>query len=250
MQLQVEDISFSYSGFRALNRISFEAGPGDMLAIIGQNGSGKSTLLKCLTRILKTETGKIKLDGTFLDTIPARRLSRLLAYIPQTEETQHGIHVFDAVLLGRKPYIHSRPSAEDLGRVAALLKRLDLEAIAMRRLNTLSGGQQQRVFIARALAQEPALLLLDEPVANLDLNHQMKVMRLLQQLAREGMTVILTIHDLNLAARFCNKALMLKQGNVFASGLQSVYTPENISKLYDMEVEVLRHKDTICIIPQ
>ena len=120
----------------------------------------------------------------------------------------------------------------------------------MRPLNTLSGGQRQRVFIARALAQQPAVLLLDEPIANLDINHQMKVMRLLQQLAGEGLIVIITIHDINMAARFCNKALMLKQGQVFASGLQSVYTPENIENLYDIQVEVLHHKDCICIIPQ
>ena len=134
--------------------------------------------------------------------------------------------------------------------VAGLLARLELEAVAMRHLNTLSGGQQQRVYIARALAQQPSILLLDEPIANLDINHQMKVMKLLQQLAGEGMTIIITIHDINMAARFCNKALMLKQGNVFASGLQSVYTPENIENLYDIQVDVLHHKNCICIIPQ
>ena len=250
MQLQVQDISFSYPGFKALKHISFEAGKGDMVAIIGQNGSGKSTLLKCITRILNINTGMIKIGNTALNAIPASRLSRLLAYIPQTEETINGLNVFDAVLLGRKPYIRSRPLPEDMYCVAELLERLDLEQVAMRGLNTLSGGQQQRVFIARALAQEPSILLLDEPIANLDINHQMRVMRLLQQLAGEGMTVVITIHDINMAARFCNKALMLKQGEVFASGLQSVYTPENIGNLYDIEVDVLHHKDCICIIPQ
>ena len=118
-------------------------------------------------------------------------------------------------------YIHSRPAPEDMELVSRLLTRLELDEVAMRNLNTLSGGQQQRVFIARALAQQPSILLLDEPIANLDINHQMKVMKLLRQLTQEGILVIITIHDINMAARFCNKALMLKQGRIFASGMQS-----------------------------
>ena len=228
IQIKVKDLSFSYSGFRALQDISFEAGAGDMLAIIGQNGSGKSTLLKCISRILKINTGHIEIGNISLS----------------------GINVFDTVLLGRKPYIHSRPAPEDMELVSRLLTRLELDEVAMRNLNTLSGGQQQRVFIARALAQQPSILLLDEPIANLDINHQMKVMKLLRQLTQEGILVIITIHDINMAARFCNKALMLKQGRIFASGMQSVYTPENIENLYDIQVDILRHNDCICIIPQ
>lgn len=250
MQIKVDDISFSYNGFRALNHISFKAGNGDMLAIIGQNGSGKSTLLKCISRILKVNEGIIKIDEIPLNSIPASKLARLIAYIPQSEETVNGLNVFDTVLLGRKPYITGSPTLSDMELVARLLARMELEQVAMRPVNTLSGGQQQRVFIARALAQQPTILLLDEPIANLDINHQMKVMKLLQQLTREGILVIITIHDINMAARFCNKALMLKQGKVFASGLQSVYTPENIENLYDIRVDVLHHNDCICIIPQ
>lgn len=250
MQIKAEDISFSYGGFKALKHITFEAYPGDMLAIIGQNGSGKSTLLKCLNRILKIHAGNIRVGDMPLKDIPSQKLSRMIAYIPQTEETIHNISVFDTVLLGRKPYITNKPVQKDMEVVTRLLERLDLEAVAMRNINTLSGGQQQRVYIARALAQHPAILLLDEPIANLDINHQMKVMKLLQQLAAEGMTIIITIHDINMAARFCNKALMLKHGRVFASGLQSVYTPENIENLYDIQVDVLHHNNGICIIPQ
>lgn len=250
MQIHVKNLSFSYNDFRALKHISFEVAEGDMLAIIGQNGSGKSTLLKCLNRILKVTEGRIEIDRLPLNSLSLTQLSRLIAYIPQSEESISGINVFDTVLLGRKPYIGSHPKASDMEIVARLLDRLELQQVAMRNLNTLSGGQQQRVFIARALAQQPSVLLMDEPIANLDINHQMKVMKLLQQLAQEGMLVIITIHDINMAARFCNKALMLKQGNVFASGLRSIYTPENIEQLYDIQVEVLHHKDCICIIPQ
>lgn len=250
MKLTVNNLSFSYSRFPALKNVSFEAESGDMLAIIGQNGSGKSTLLKCLCRILPAGAHRISLDNRPLTGFSLPRLSRMIAYIPQSEETVSGISVFDTVLLGRKPYIGSSPRVTDMEITVRLLRRLELESVAMRSLDTLSGGQRQRVFIARALAQQPSVLLSDEPIASLDLNHQMKVMALLQQLAREGMLVILTIHDINMAARFCNKALMLKQGEVFASGLQSVYTPENIESLYDIQVDILRHKNRICIIPR
>ena len=157
IQIKVKDLSFSYSGFRALQDISFEAGAGDMLAIIGQNGSGKSTLLKCISRILKINTGHIEIGNISLSALSASKLSRIVAYIPQSTDSISGINVFDTVLLGRKPYIHSRPAPEDMELVSRLLTRLELDEVAMRNLNTLSGGQQQRVFIARALAHHPAI---------------------------------------------------------------------------------------------
>lgn len=251
MNLQVNNISFSYkNGFPALKNISFLSQAGDMLAIVGQNGSGKSTLLKCLNRILKINTGSIRLGETPLHSLSPEQLARIIAYIPQTEEYITDLSVFDTVLLGRKPHIRYTPTPQDLETVSRLLTRLELETIAMRPLSTLSGGQRQRVFIARALAQQPQILLLDEPIANLDINHQMKVLKLLQQLADGGMNILLTIHDINMAARFCNNVLMLKQGELFAAGRQSAYTPENIQNLYDIQVDIIRHNDHICIIPQ
>ena len=218
IQIKVKDLSFSYSGFRALQDISFEAGAGDMLAIIGQNGSGKSTLLKCISRILKINTGHIEIGNISLSALSASKLSRIVAYIPQSTDSISGINVFDTVLLAfcwsNQYAAFTNAAPEDMELVSRLLTRLELDEVAMRNLNTLSGGQQQRVFIARALAQQPSILLLDEPIANLDINHQMK------------------------------------EGRIFASGMQSVYTPENIENLYDIQVDILRHNDCICIIPQ
>lgn len=250
MEIKVDDISFVYSGLRALNHVSFEVNSGDMLAIIGQNGSGKSTLLKCLNRILKVDKGIIRIGDVLLKDYSSGQLARTIAYIPQSEEVVEGMSVFDTVLLGRKPYIGRKPSIDDMKLVSGLLERLELQTVAMRSINTLSGGQQQRVYIARALAQQPAVLLLDEPIANLDMNHQMKVMKLLQQLASEGLIIVVTIHDINMAARFCNKVLMLKHGEVFAAGNCSVYTPENIENLFDIRVDVVCHKNGVCIVPQ
>jgi len=251
MKIKVKNISYDYTRVPALRNVSFELNAGDMLAIIGQNGSGKSTLLKCLNKILKITEGDITIDNKPLSAIPPHQLAQTIAYIPQTEETAvMGINVFDTILLGRKPYIRNTPTEKDFDIVTRLLSRLELESVAMRNINTLSGGQQQRVFIARALAQQPSILLLDEPIANLDIYHQMKVMQLLQQLAKEGLAIIITIHDINMAARFCNKTLMLKKGVVFASGDQSVYIPENIENLYDIRVDILHHQNCICVIPR
>ena len=249
MNLKVQNISFGYSKKKVLKELSFEAFSGDMVAIIGQNGSGKSTLLKCIARLLKIQTGEIRLDGIRLASIPMDKISRYLAYMPQMEVGESEANVFETVLLGRKPYINQHPSEKDLNVVTHILSQLELEKMALTRLNTLSGGQRQRVLIARALAQEPSLFLLDEPISNLDLSQQLRVMRLLQGLAQKGMTIIMTLHDINFAARFCNKVLMLKAGEIFASGIESVYTPENIAQLYDVEVEVLYHKNQIYIIP-
>ena len=249
MQVKISKVSFSYAVKKVLKKISFEANGGDMVAIIGQNGSGKSTLLKCMAGILKVNKGSISLDGRQLSSFLPWQLSKILAYVPQQEERTSGLCVFDAVLLGRKPYIRVAPSLQDMENVARILRRLNLEQMAMQQLPTLSGGQRQRVFIARALAQNPEMLLLDEPIANLDLNHQIRVLSLLQELAKEGKTIVLTLHDVNLAARFCNRVLMLKEGEVFASGVDSVYTSENIERLYDVKVDILYHKNKICVIP-
>ncbi|MGL5682004.1 MAG: ABC transporter ATP-binding protein [Marinifilaceae bacterium] len=249
--INITNIDFGYSPQKlTLKNVSLEALKGDMVAIIGQNGSGKSTLLKCINKILKVKHGTIEINGVAIKQISDNKLAHTIAYIPQSTPEIQGVSVFDTVLLGRKPYINSSPHEHDLEVVSTLLQRLNLTDIAMRNINTLSGGQQQRVYIARALAQEPSILLLDEPIANLDINHQMKVMQLLKELTTEGITVIITIHDVNIAARFCNKALMLKNGEVFASGTQSVYTSENIEYLYDIGVDVIQHNDSICIIPR
>lgn len=249
MQVKISNVSFGYTLKQVLKKISFEANSGDIMAIIGQNGSGKSTLLRCMAGILKVNAGTIVLDGHLLSSLSPWQLSQLLAYVPQQGEWSSGLNVFDTVLLGRKPYIRGTPSLHDMEEVARILRRLNLETMAMQQLHTLSGGQRQRVFIARALAQNPNILLLDEPIANLDLNHQIRVLSLLQELAKEGKTIILTLHDINLAARFCNKVLMLKAGEMFAYGVDAVYTSENIGQLYDVEVDIFYHKNRICVIP-
>ncbi|MGL5785546.1 MAG: ABC transporter ATP-binding protein [Bacteroidales bacterium] len=251
MKIDIEDVSFRYDSVDALNEVNVNIERGDLAVILGPNGSGKSTLLKCMDGILKIRNGAIRLDEKSLVNFSTEQISRVIAYIPQYEEGLTGMNVFDAVLLGRKPYIRWRPSDSDLQLVASVLRAFDLDKLAMRHVDALSGGQRQRVMIARAIAQEPSVLLLDEPTANLDLHHQMKVMELLDGLSKKGITIVVTMHDINLAARFCTQALMLRNGIVFASGnREKVFTAGNIEALFDIKVNIIGQGDDLFIIPQ
>lgn len=250
MKLIVDNLSFSYKETDALERVCFSLSKGEITAIIGPNGSGKSTLLKCLDRILRYKKGKVELDGEDLLNISSDRLSRKIAYVPQREQYLMPINVFDAVMLGRKPHIKWSITNEDITLVSEMLQRLDLTDYAMRSVQALSGGQQQRVALARALCQQPEILLLDEPTANLDLHQQIKIMEHLTDLAKEGIIVIITIHDINLAMQFCHRALMLENGRLFANGGREVFTRQNISKLFQTDVELLENGEHVFVVPK
>ena len=158
--------------------------------------------------------------------------------------------VFDTVMLGRKPYIEWGITAHDIQIVTELLQRFDLSPLAMRDINTLSGGQKQRVYLARALAQQPDILLLDEPTANLDLFHQSEILEYLATLADEGLIIIVTMHDINLALQYCNKAIMLSSGSLFASGGKDIFTKENIDGLFGTTVKIVSQDNQTYILPQ
>ena len=218
--MRVEGLNFSYPcGRQILRDISFQARSGSFLAILGNNGAGKSTLLKCFDQILRPQTGSVTVDGATL-------------------------------LLGRKPYIKWGVSQEDRRMVDDTLRRMGLEDFAMRYLHQLSGGEQQKVLLARALVQQPKLLLLDEPTSNLDLRNQYEVLSLVRQVCRErNITAILVIHDLNLALRFCDRFVFLHGGTVFAAGDHAVVNPENIRAVYGMESVVEQVAGIPVVVP-
>jgi iron complex transport system ATP-binding protein len=249
MKIQIDNVEFCYNGAPALQNITEHISKGDFIAIVGPNGSGKSTLIKCLNGILLTKKGTVLLNNQNIKSYTANELAKEIAYVPQCENKPNQLTVFDTVLLGRKPYIDWKPSDNDFEIVADILKTLHLEHIAMKNINKLSGGQRQSVFIARALAQEPDVLLLDEPTANLDLRHQLEVMNLLKTLSDEGHTIVMAVHDINLASRYCSKTMMLKDGTIFACGRKEIFTIENIEKLYDIKVTIVYDKDTLFVIP-
>jgi len=249
MKINVNQIEFSYNGSQVLNNITTEICSGDLIALVGPNGSGKSTLIKCLNKILQPQKGTVFIDDKHLQYIAPHTLAKQMAYVPQKEYYCNGITVFDTVLTGRKPYINWRPSDQDLDITADILKSLHLESIAMKDISQLSGGQQQMVFIARALAQEPQFLLLDEPTANLDIKHQLEIMELLKQLSDKGLSIIVAIHDINLAVRYANKYMMLKEGQLYAEGGKEIITADHIGTLYQINVKVISENDEFFIVP-
>ncbi len=249
MKISLRDITFRYDRDPVLNGISAEIHPGELVALVGPNGSGKSTLIKCINGILDVREGEVLIDGANIRSIPAVERARRMAYVPQTEQKSVPMQVFDAVLLGRKPYIQWRPSRGDYERTAGILERLDLVDVAMREVHKLSGGQQQRVYIARALNQQPDILLLDEPTANLDLKYQMETLELLRELAGDGITVVIAMHDINMASLFASRVVMLKDGAVFASGGPEIVTAEHVERLFGVKVRVFHENGARFIVP-
>lgn len=249
VKIELKNLDFAYNGSLVLKNINHHFEQGKLISIVGPNGSGKSTILKCMDRILQPKNGTISLDEQNILNFHAEELAKKIAYVPQSEGGTFPATVFDSVLLGRKPHIQWSPRQNDLEVTASMIEKMNLKNISLKSINKLSGGQRQRVFIARALAQEPEVLLLDEPTANLDLKHQIAVLKVLKKLTEQGITVIIAIHDLNLALQFSDHFVLLKDGEVFASGEKEIITNENIEKLYDIKVNIIKQKDKIFIIP-
>ncbi len=240
LKLTINKLSFNYTGIQVLKDVEMEVGLGEILSIVGPNGSGKSTLLKCINRILKTKQNTVLIDGKDTSKLNLKELSKVMGYVPQSSTSTFPFTVFDVVLMGRKPYIHWNLSERDNEIVAEMLDFLGIGELALRYFNELSGGEQQKVIVARALAQQPQILLLDEPTSSLDIKHQLEILCMLRSLTQgKERSVIVTMHDLNLASRFSDRMIMLKQGKIFASGTpESVLTEENIEKVYDINCEV------------
>ena len=238
--IRIEGLSFSYPGAKdVLRDVSFELGGGCCLALLGNNGAGKSTLLKCFNRIHEPESGSIEIDGKDVRSMKRAEIARTMAYVAQQTEAGQ-LTVFDSVLLGRKPYIRMNPTEEDLEITRSVIRRMDLESYALRYTDELSGGELQKVVLARALAQQPKVLLLDEPTSNLDLHNQHEVMRIAEEIAHEdGLTVIIVIHDLNLALRYCDRFLFIHEGRVYRYGDESIVTSELLSDVYNVNAKVL-----------
>ena len=238
--LSIHKLNFRYKNIKALEGVGLKLNKGEILSIVGPNGAGKTTLLKCIVRIVKPDRGTILIDGKDASRMKRLDLARCVGYVPQSSPSKFPITVFDAVLMGRRPYITWKPSKKDLEVVADLLMSMDLEDLALRSFDELSGGEKQKVLLARAFAQDPNYLLFDEPTSNLDLRHQMEVMEMISGMVREkGVAAILAMHDLNLASRFSDRILMLNAGKIFCNGepLQ-VMTVENIRSVYGVEVTI------------
>ena len=215
--LQARQLSVSLGGRPIVRSIDLALGTNEVVGLIGANGSGKSTLLRALAGLLPAKSGEVLLNGKPLHRIPPREVARTMAYLPQSAECHWPLTADRVVALGRLPF-HGRFTELDEDHVTRALTVVDALHLRNRVVTELSGGERARIFLARALAGDPALLLIDEPAAGLDPFHQLQLMELLQARAREGRGILVVMHDLGLAARFCDRLLMLHQGNLIASG--------------------------------
>ncbi len=243
MRLQIRNLRFSYGSTEILRDINMGLNPSEVLGIVGPNGTGKSTLLRCIDRILIPE-GEVLLDGQEISGMSRVEIAKRIGYVPQSMTGVFPATVFDMVLLGRRPHLSWRSSEEDIDKVLEMLDLMDIKDLAMRNFNETSGGQQQKVLIARALAQDVDILLLDEPTSNLDIKHQLEVMEILTELSKtKGISVMMAIHDLNLASRYSDRIIMLNGGGIRDEGdPASVLTAENIRSVYGVDV-VVRNED-------
>ena len=236
--IEVQNISFAYGKQNVLRHVSFTLDYGMVLGILGNNGAGKSTLITCLNKILRPNDGRVLLDDVDILKMGRMEMARLVAYVPQKAETTQST-VYDTALLGRRPYIKWSMSQEDLDICDRVMEQLGIESIKLRPINELSGGEVQKVMLARALVQQPKLLLLDEPTSNLDPRNQHEIMNLIHNMAKEqNFAVITVIHDLNLAARYCDRFLFMKDGTVFSYGGADAMTRDTIKSVYGIDAHI------------
>ena len=244
--LQTRALAIGYPGRRVGAGFELTLRRGEVLALLGPNGSGKTTLLKTLLGLLPPHEGSITLDDRPLASYGARDRARRLAYVPQTHGSPFAFTVEDLVLMGRTAHagLLARPSARDREVARAAMARLGLTALAARATTMISGGERQLALIARALAQEPLVVMLDEPTASLDFGNQGKVMREIRRLADVGLAVLFTTHDPNQAARFADQALLIRDGSIQAHGpVGQVLGRERLEALYGSAVEEIEDRE-------
>ena len=241
MELKIDNLSFSYSQEKTiLKNVSLAVEQGEILGVLGTNGTGKTTLLKCINNILQPTVGDIYFGKEDITKLKQNQIAKIIAYVPQYANNLSPVTVIDFVMQGRIPYAGFSFSQHDKQIVLDVLQQFDLENYAFRKVNELSGGERQRVLVARALAQDPKIIILDEPTSSLDLYNQLFILEIIKEMGqKENLAVIMTIHDLNLASMFCDKLLMLKSGKVFAYGkTDNVLTEENIKTVYNVQTAV------------
>lgn len=248
--IEVNNLTFSYNQVTVLKDINFQIEKGKIVTIIGPNGSGKSTLLKNLASILSPQKGSIVLDNRKLWTYPTRELARKLAIVPQNINIEYDFTCYEIVLMGRTPYIKrfQQETFEDLAIVKDVMEKTRVWHLKNKSVRELSGGEYQRVIIAKALAQNPQTLLLDEPTATLDIHHQIEILDLLKLLNKEkGITIIMALHDINLAVRYSDEIILINGGTKVAMGSpEEIITKDNLQGVYKTDIIVDKNKHTSC----
>ena len=246
--IDVDDLSFAYNGTQVLHDVTFHVASGEMVAIIGPNGAGKTTLMACVNGILREHTGRICIGNADLRFMKAREVARHIAVVPQEFQVPFAYRVREVVALGRSPYLgrFGTLHESDEHAIDRALAVTDVEELQGREYNALSGGERQRVVIALALAQDPRVLLLDEPTVHLDLSHRIDLLRLVAKInAGRGVTVLAAMHDIDLVAGFFPRVIVLGNGRVVADGpAGDVITSSMLQRVFDVEAQVIEDPDT------
>ncbi len=233
--LRVENLSVDLGGTQVLSSVSLQVEQGELVGLVGPNGAGKTTLLGAVRGTVSPADGNVSIEGTTVSNLSAREIGQLVATVPQETELSFSFSVENAVAMGRHPHIgrFGTAGSKDHAAVAEAIERTALSAFVDRPVTELSGGERQRVLFARALAQQTPLLLLDEPTANLDINHAIRTLDLVRSVVDDGRAAVAAIHDLNLAARYCDRLVLLTAGEVVASGTpREVLTSETLKTAF------------------
>ena len=246
--IEVRSVRFRYLTDPVLRGIDMTVREGEMVGLIGPNGSGKTTILKLLSRVLLPESGTISLFGTEITALSNRSVAEFMAVVPQELSVSFPFRAFEVVLMGRAPFMGRAAfeSTSDIEIARQAMRMTDTEPFENRAVNELSGGERQRVIIAKALAQEPRILLLDEPTSFLDLRHELEIYEILRKLnAERRLTILLVSHDLNLASQYCDRLVLLKEGQIFAEGTPAEVLVENtLRAVYEVDVTVHINENT------
>jgi iron complex transport system ATP-binding protein len=249
MLFEVADLRFSYKSRHVLDGVSFKVQADDVVSILGPNGVGKTTLIKCIDKVLKPDAGSVHIEGADLHMMSKKDIARNVGYVAQKSEVSQTT-VFDSVLLGRKPHFDWDVTDKDIRLAGRVLHLLGLDDLALKYIDEISGGEYQLVQIARVLVQQPKVILLDEPTSSLDLSNQHMIMHLIRNIVKKNhMAAVMIIHDLNLAIRHSDKFVMMKAGQVYATGDHEIITPENIKAVYNIDAYVERVRGIPVVIP-
>ncbi len=244
-RLRLEGMTLGYGERVVLRNITLEVASGQMLGLIGPNGSGKSTLIRGITRLIALRDGRMFLDGREIRQLSREGLARIVAVVPQNAGLPELFTALEVVLMGRTPHLgrFRHESARDFAIAWQAMEATDTLGLVERRVGELSGGERQRLCLARALAQEPKVLLLDEPTAHLDINHQVETLELVRALCHNrGLAVLAALHDLNLAAQYCDRLVMIAGGGIYSQGRPGeVITAAGIREVYGVDVDIQPH---------
>lgn len=253
--IKVQDLEFYYGNKKILDNISFEVESGEILGILGPNGSGKTTLLNVLNGVLKKKNGDIFIKNKKIEDYSRKELAKIMAILPQDMSPSFDFTVYEIVSMGRYPHLGLLDSfsEKDEKMIENAMEITDVLKFKNKSIREISGGERQRVFIARAIAQEPEIILLDEPTSNLDLKYQIEILDIIEKMRKEGKTIIISMHDVNLAIKYCSRLALLSSGKIYAIGKpDEIIDEKSISEVYGIEGKIIRNGNNriVFVLPE